>query len=154
MTLTVPQPLMHDLSAAGYAWPWHESPESTVDAPGCYALLIGLKTPVRLKRPEPALLAPGWYIYAGSAHGPGGIRARLTRHFRKRKPVHWHVDQLTRHASALAVHDMPHGEECDLVANLCATYAFDNIEPGFGSSDCQLCPSHLLHWRPPEERPC
>ncbi|MFL5280923.1 MAG: DUF123 domain-containing protein [Rhodopila sp.] len=35
-------------------------------------------------RPAASLL-PGRYLYAGSARGPGGMRARLDRHLRRNK---------------------------------------------------------------------
>ena len=40
-------------------------------------------------------LAAGQYAYVGSAHGPGGLRARVGRHLRAEKPLHWHIDYLT-----------------------------------------------------------
>lgn len=150
-----PKPLLDDLTTAGFAWPWHGTPESAAPDAGAYALLISLKKQVLLQRPRGASrLEAGWYLYAGSAHGPGGIRARLSRHFRERKACHWHIDQLTMPASLLLAHDIAGGDECDLIAILSASYAFDVIQPGFGSSDCSFCPSHLLMWRPPETRPC
>jgi Uri superfamily endonuclease len=38
---------------------------------------------------------PGHYAYVGSAFGPGGIRARLGRHFRRHKKTRWHIDYLS-----------------------------------------------------------
>ena len=58
---------------------------------GTYALLIELEEPLRVK----ALLAPGLYVYCGSAKGRGGTAARIGRHMRRDKLAHWHVDQLT-----------------------------------------------------------
>ncbi len=67
------------------------------EAPGAYVLLIGLARPLelpiaRLSRPT---LAPGNYVYCGSARGPGGLAARVGRHLRQDKRPHWHVDHLT-----------------------------------------------------------
>ena len=39
----------------------------------------------------------GYYIYIGSALGPGGLQPRLVRHLAKKKNVHWHIDYLTVH---------------------------------------------------------
>jgi len=36
----------------------------------------------------------GWYAYVGSAYGPGGLAARISRHLRPSKPSHWHLDYL------------------------------------------------------------
>lgn len=103
-----------------------------------------------LDRPRTAggPLAPGWYVYAGSACGPGGIRARLARHFRPDKRAHWHIDQLTGSTRVRVwASVLPDLHECDLVANLEATGNFHAACAGFGSSDCRQCAAHLLRWR-------
>ncbi len=88
-------------------------------------------------------LSPGWYIYAGSAYGPGGLRARISRHLRKEKPIHWHVDQLTSQSEIQAI-ALPGANECDLVVRLLDSGAFTVPAKGFGSTDCRNCESHLL----------
>ena len=96
---------------------------------------------------EPSAHYPaGWYAYAGSARGPGGLRARLGRHFREEKPAHWHIDRLTPAAAALAGLAYPAEEECVLVSRLIGTGAFRAPLRGFGASDCRTCESHLLNW--------
>ncbi|MGC9523845.1 MAG: GIY-YIG nuclease family protein, partial [Anaerolineae bacterium] len=45
----------------------------------------------------------GTYLYVGSAWGPGGLRARLSRHLRGSPKVRWHVDYLRAHADPIAV---------------------------------------------------
>ena len=40
-------------------------------------------------------LTAGQYAYVGSAHGPGGLRARVGRHLRTEKSLQWHIDYLT-----------------------------------------------------------
>ncbi len=45
-------------------------------------------------------LSAGHYLYAGSAMGPGGLHARLSRHLRKNKTAHWHIDELTTSSNA------------------------------------------------------
>lgn len=126
--------------------------ESAPDAKGAYALLIRLSEPVPftlhgcLHRIE-----PGCYIYAGSARGPGGIRARLRHHLRHEKRLHWHIDHLTIAAARIDALTLPGGSECAIVARLTgaqltAAPAFHPPVPGFGSSDCHACASHLLRW--------
>jgi histidyl-tRNA synthetase len=88
-------------------------------------------------------LPAGRYLYCGSARGPGGLRARIARHLRRRKPLRWHVDQLTTRGTVIAVWAIPGGDECDLVARLALLPV---PLPGFGSSDCRRCRSHLLVW--------
>lgn len=36
----------------------------------------------------------GWLLYVGSAFGSGGLRARVGRHLRDSKTLHWHIDHL------------------------------------------------------------
>ena len=154
--LEMPETLLGDLAEVGLGDHWYTGATEIPDQKGAYALLIGLEKPVVPQRPvgNTERLGPGWYIYLGSARGTGGLAGRLKRHFIKRKKVKWHVDQLTPRASAIAAHVIIDGDECDLMARLAASYAFDIAMPGFGSSDCPICPSHLIVWRAPEQRPC
>ena len=116
---------------------------------GAYALVLYLEQAVVVDlprlRPEP--IEPGWYLYAGSAYGPGGLRARLTRHFRLQKKPHWHIDRLTSIRTPAAALSMPGGREYIVAADLTAGRAFAYALPGFGASDCRQCRSHLLAWR-------
>lgn len=119
--------------------------ETATEASGAYALVLHLTTPVRFSRPGiGGATLSGWYVYAGSARGGGGIRARLRRHFRRGKPVHWHVDELTDAAASIAAIAVPDGLECDIVDRLLRSGAFEPALRGFGSSDCRHCPAHLL----------
>lgn len=134
-------------------------------APGDYLLvwwLTGSQPPVHVGRLGAIRFAPGTWAYAGSAHGPGGLRARLSRHLTPDKPLHWHVDHV---AAALAPpsviaipgpgkrsgRPVPAGGhmrrlECDIVRCLLRTVGFLSPIAGFGSSDCRDgCPAHLLH---------
>ena len=86
-------------------------------------------------------LFAGRYFYCGSANGPGGLRSRLARHMRRGKSVHWHIDQLTERGSVTGAWIVRNGRECDLVAMLAP---LPMPIPGFGSSDCSRCLSHLL----------
>ncbi|MGE5504370.1 MAG: GIY-YIG nuclease family protein, partial [Actinomycetota bacterium] len=85
----------------------------------------------------------GRYLYCGSARGPGGLRARVGRHMRKGKVVRWHVDRLTEAGRVVGAWVFEGGDECGLVARLAHLPV---PIPGFGSSDCKVCPSHLLAW--------
>jgi len=79
-----------------------ETVEIELRAHGAYALLIKLEETLRAKAgAKSALLAPGLYVYCGSAKGSGGIAARIGRHMRHGKRAHWHVDQLTSVGTAL-----------------------------------------------------
>lgn len=114
--------------------------------PGAYALVMRLDRIARLDIPtlgRPSLGA-GLYLYAGSAWGPGGIRARVGRHLRRDKTKRWHIDHLTAKAKIESVIALPGRRECDIVEfALSAPTAFPPIER-FGASDCLVCPAHLL----------
>ncbi len=110
---------------------------------GSYLLVLRLGEPRRIAfGAQPAtLFAPGYYVYAGSAMA--NLGARLARHRRARKRMHWHIDYLRKHASV--EHALPirgsRRDECALARDLAGL-----LEPGparFGSSDC-ACPTHLF----------
>jgi len=88
----------------------------------------------------------GWYLYVGSAFGPGGIQARVNRHFKADKKAHWHIDYLTL---ALGVkecwyHAGAQRLECAWSRHLESMHDHYPVT-GFGSSDCQ-CASHLHYF--------
>jgi histidyl-tRNA synthetase len=111
--------------------------------PGAYVLLVVLPAPLDLAVPRPATLTPGRYLYCGSAKGPGGLRARLARHMRPGKSIRWHIDRLTEAGAVPGAWAFPDGDECALAAALAHLPA---PVPGFGSSDCPRCRSHLFRW--------
>jgi len=115
---------------------------------GAYLLILRLDGPIRYDRQaSDHIFEPGWYGYAGSAYGPGGIGARLRRHFRRDKKPHWHIDDLTGLASGMAAAAIRNGSECAMVARLTGSAGFRSSLDGFGSSDCRTCSSHLLEWK-------
>ncbi|MEZ6001854.1 DUF123 domain-containing protein [Hyphomonas sp.] len=113
---------------------------------GAYILLVGLDRPlpVGAGRSKSGQLPAGIYFYAGSAYGAGGFAARIGRHFRRDKKVHWHVDRLTLEASRLAAFIVENGNECELVEALMESNSVAIALEGFGSTDCSSCRSHLL----------
>ena len=119
------------------------SADAAPAAPGAYLLQIDLAEPllVRMAGKFCAELSAGRYFYCGSANGPGGLRSRLARHMRRGKSVHWHIDQLTERDTVTGAWIVRNGRECDLVAML---VLLETPIPGFGSSDCTHCRSHLL----------
>ncbi len=123
-----------------------DDPESLPAAPGAYLLLVGLSMPlsVRIRTLPPVVLAAGRYVYAGSARGPGGIRARVGRHLRRGKRPHWHIDHLSEAAAGLQAIAVPDGDECALIGALLAAGGCEVALDGFGSTDCRTCRGHLL----------
>ena len=117
--------------------------------PGSYVLIMEL--------PEPATVAagrlgrftftPGWYAYAGSAQGPGGLAARLQRHHRGSNTKHWHVDYLRAYAQPVGVWYSvgPKRRECGWAEALSELPGASMPAPRFGASDCR-CAAHLFHF--------
>lgn len=127
---------------------YSEQPSTVTCAPGAYVLDLRLARPCAF---ETRLLGPvelpaGRYFYAGSARGPGGLRARVSRHFRRNKSLCWHVDHLTGKAAQIGVVAVPGGHECVLAARLLSLDKISVPLAGFGSSDCNRCPAHLFFW--------
>ncbi len=111
--------------------------------PGAYLLLIALteRTLVKLPNMPSASLSPGHYLYAGSAYGPGGLKARVARHMRRAKSRRWHIDQLTETGDVFGAWIFPEWNECNLVD---INSALPIPIARFGSTDCKHCRSHLL----------
>ena len=92
-------------------------------------------------------LRPGWYVYVGSAFGPGGVGARLAHHRKRVARPHWHVDYLRLHAQLERVwytHD-PVRREHQWAQVMQQLPGAETPLPGFGSSDC-ACASHLVRF--------
>ncbi len=145
-----PRALLKDLTGAGLSAPLTERGAGAhlPEAPGAYLLLLHLPDGLVMAggRLAGTRLPAGWTLYAGSAKGPGGLRARVSRHLRRDKPRRWHADWITPEArSAFAMCFTDRGE-CDIVAALSATGSFVFPVPGLGSSDCRTCVSHVLCW--------
>jgi Uri superfamily endonuclease len=116
-------------------------------APGTYLLKLHLAAPDALQagRLGRFTLSPGDYLYVGSAHGPGGLRARVGRHLRRDKTAHWHIDALTARAPVVAVwYDRSSRRlECRWAQALAAAPCVTIPIPRFGASDCG-CAAHLF----------
>ena len=117
---------------------------------GAYVLLLSLNSKhlliISSKRFE---LEAGAYAYVGSARGPGGVEARVHRHFSifKGEPrkAHWHIDHLLPLSSYLIAiaFEGDRASECSVAASL-KTSGFAAVK-GFGSTDCRMgCGGHLL----------
>ena len=90
---------------------------------------------------------PGWYVYVGSAFGPGGVQGRVGHHARPHPKPHWHIDYLRQVAPLVELwysHDPIRHEHT--WASLFHQLPDATIPlPRFGASDC-TCPSHLFHF--------
>lgn len=118
---------------------------------GTYVLALWLAHPSRIAvgRLGEFEFPAGWALYVGSAFGPGGLRARVERHWRRAtsgKRTHWHVDYLREHAVWGGAWAAESGQrlECRWAALLRRLPQARVVAPGLGASDCR-CPAHLIH---------
>ena len=89
-------------------------------------------------------IRPGYYVYVGSAFGPGGVLARVSRHCRVAKSKRWHIDYL-REFTILKSVWYSHSTirlECRWAEALAELSETEKVK-GFGCSDCK-CESHLF----------
>ena len=109
---------------------------------GSYILLIGLSEEQTIATGSlKAIYFPrGYYAYVGSALN--GFRARLERHLRNDKKLHWHIDYLLQAASIGNIIICPTENRVECIIAQALSRQFNSI-PGFGSSDCK-CRSHLF----------
>lgn len=125
---------------------WH----SLRAIPGTYALVLRVDSAARLQIGRRGIhtFPAGWYVYAGSARGPGGVRARVERHLRTHRRPHWHIDYLREAAEVVDVWVARQEKftEHDVVKLLTGIEGVTVPVKGFGSSDCRAgCEAHLLH---------
>lgn len=116
---------------------------------GTYALTLLARRPFgvsvgrlgRLKGPA------GYYVYVGSAFGPGGLKARLSHHLKPALKPRWHIDYLKTKAP---ITEIWYSVDADKREHLWADTFVEKMSginpfPGFGSSDC-ACLSHLIYF--------
>lgn len=121
--------------------------------PGTYAVILksGSLREVSIGKLGLLTVQPGYYVYVGSAFGPGGLRARLRHHLRRSSKPHWHIDYLKEFLDIVEICFIPgmqrheHRWAAILQWRTAAVMPF----PRFGSSDCQ-CRTHLFFY---ETRP-
>jgi Uri superfamily endonuclease len=116
---------------------------------GTYALLLACprSRKLRIGRLGDRRVPRGWYIYVGSAFGPGGLKFRCLRHLRALRRLHWHIDYLRPAVSLreiwFSTDPVPREHTwAEMIAGLPGAHI---PIPRFGASDCR-CRSHLLHF--------
>jgi len=129
--------------------PSHACGQYTITKPrgGTYALILRCSTEesVQIGKLARLQLRRGFYVYVGSAFGPGGVRARVAHHKRLSSRPHWHIDFLRPHTQ---LEDVWYSHE-----SISREHEWAQILgalPGafvplaaFGSSDCK-CRAHLF----------
>ncbi len=127
------------------------SPIGTMDhlldpRPGTYALVLALQSPTELQIGCLGRIqfdAP-FYLYFGSAFGPGGLAARIKHHLQPARRAHWHIDYLRQVAEVLGAWCSSDSARLECIwANAALAHRGVSLVPRFGSSDCR-CQSHLF----------
>ena len=143
---------------------------------GTYALAMALKSDaaIAVGKLGRFIFTAGYYVYLGSARG--GLSARVSRHLRREKQFHWHIDYLLQFAEVVEIWYWPEGEgvewgerkeeverrerkklkgaggvqkkECLWCQVARGMPQGQILIPGFGSSDCR-CPAHLVYFPAP-----
>ncbi len=90
----------------------------------------------------------GFYCYAGSTQGNGGLQQRLIHHSKFSKSPHWHIDYLRLHAEIkiIWINETNKKLEHIFADTLLEMNKVNSYIVGFGSSDCN-CISHLFYFR-------
>jgi Uri superfamily endonuclease len=118
-------------------------------SPGTYALVLAAtkRQTISVGRLGILDVRPGFYVYVGSALGPGGLAARIGRHARQEKTLRWHVDHLRAVTDLVEVWCSPgrQRQECSWAERLALMPGARTPMPGFGASDCG-CRSHLFYF--------
>lgn len=124
------------------------------DCPGTYVLILRL--------PRLAIISvghlgcfqfpAGCYAYVGSARGPGGLVARISRHLRAPKPVRWHIDYLRAYTQPIEIWYAAgtRERECAWAQAMAGLPGASIPAPRFGASDCR-CPAHLIFFAAPPD---
>lgn len=126
------------------------SPEALPKKHGTYALFVRVIDPTAVEVAGlRMLLPPGVYVYVGSAGGPGGLKARVARHYRRYKRIHWHIDRLTT-AEVVIVEKVcyvinSYGPLIEACVSACMEGAGFSPIPRFGASDDPLSNTHLFY---------
>lgn len=121
--------------------------DKLTSAPGSYILVLQLDVncTIQVGRLGQFSLQPGYYLYVGSALGPGGVAARVAHHQRTSQRSHWHIDYLRKHTSLIHVHVSygPDRREHEWAQWLARHTEIRAPIAGFGASDCS-CNTHLF----------
>lgn len=122
------------------------------ERPGIYALIMHL--PVQRRLDVGTLgehaCAPGWYVYVGSAHGPGGLKRCINRHRARHRRQLQHVDRLTAVADIREIWFSHAEASCEhhLLNTLASLSGAEFPIPGFGSQQCTVrCKARLIHFQ-------
>ncbi|MGD8939462.1 MAG: GIY-YIG nuclease family protein [Gammaproteobacteria bacterium] len=114
---------------------------------GTYALILQSNSTrkIQIGRLGKLALNSGYYLYVGSAFGPGGLKSRLDHHLKRAIKPHWHIDYLRRYTKVIEIWYTTDAvrREDDWVTNMTKIPHVNIAYPGFGASDSNSV-SHLF----------
>jgi Uri superfamily endonuclease len=117
---------------------------------GTYLLILHMKTSVsglQIGKLGQFDFDAGYYLYVGSAFGPGGLRARTAHHQQRTRPrPHWHIDYLRPHTHLREIWAIACPQRLEPIWST-ALMSVSGVQvpvQGFGASDTAT-PSHLFH---------
>jgi Uri superfamily endonuclease len=118
--------------------------------PGTYTLILSstIEKPINIGKLATLQLKHGYYVYIGSAFGPGGLKARIKHHLNPSSRPHWHIDYLRPTLNLREIwytFDQTRREHQWAEIHAVTRNARMPL-PGFGSSDCR-CLSHLFFYK-------
>jgi Uncharacterized conserved protein len=113
------------------------------DTKGSYVLLIELAVSKDILVGKLGYISfpKAFYAYVGSAMN--GFKARLPRHLRREKKLHWHIDYLLQEARIADIILCPGEQRTECLIAQAMAEEFASISD-FGCSDC-CCGSHLYY---------
>ncbi len=108
-----------------------------------YQLVLEIQKPIRVQVGALGIFdfPAGLYVYTGSARK--NLAQRIARHFKKEKPLRWHIDYLTTHPAVRILEVKKFTtHECNVNRKTKGSI----VVPGFGASDCRKkCGAHLKY---------
>jgi Uri superfamily endonuclease len=118
---------------------------------GTYALTLSLARETRFARVGTfgaVTLPRGFYVYVGSAFGPGGVKGRIDHHLRHATRPHWHLDYVRPTMAVLEAWITYDTDRRECQWARLVDFALDGhaIVPGMGSADCDRCRAHFYYF--------
>lgn len=114
---------------------------------GTYVLVLESQRQdtLAIGRTKTLVLQKGFYLYVGSAFGPGGVQARVGHHMTPSANPHWHIDYLKQAIPITRIWYAYHRIRREHQwADILQTFPHASIPlKKFGASDCD-CEAHLF----------
>jgi sugar fermentation stimulation protein A len=116
----------------------------------CYSIIIYIPHSLNLSIGSLGMhsLSSGYYVYTG--RDKRNVVKRIERHYKKEKKFRWHIDYLTGHKDTIVLESICYSveaeKECEINKAIQSLPDARSFIPGFGSSDCMKCPSHLVYF--------